>query len=341
MTRQRLCIHIGYHKTGSTSVQSYLEENRELLMEKGLFYPETKRDDRRAYYNKHLHLFDQMVALKRDAEDYQDRMRAIFAPYIAEIKEAGCPISLLSEESFSGMGPHIVEALGFLREDFDVQIIAVLRRQDTFLQSWYHQSIKDFRETRNFSQFLTSTNWWRLHYDQVLDHWAEVFGAENLILRSYDLMTADPDAAILSDFLELVLGQRPDWPIKERVWNSSISSICYEMLKFAAREQMQDPEFRRLIQVQRKALSQLPALQRDELFQREYLNRNIRDVIHDWFGESNRITSEKYFGGADIFPGFQSSDTAPGALVDEPPSGAFLPREVVTAMARILLGFSD
>ena len=341
MGRKRLVIHIGYHKTGSTSVQTYMEENRDFLEERGLFYPPTQRDDRRPYYSKHLHLFDQLIAKNHAAEGYRDHVRDALSPYVREILSSGAETAVISEESFSGMHPDIIRALGVLKQDFDVHVLAIIRRQDAFLQSWYQQSIKDFREQRTFARFINEGDWHRLYYHDTLARWAEVFGEDRLIVRSYDRMTGQEGFGMIREFLGLVLGHPPDWEIRERAWNVAFPSVCYEALRYIAREKVPDDDYRAFIRSMRRVSLQHPGLARNALFQRKYLTPEISAALHARFRDSNRITAERHFGGDDPFPGFSPGDSPQTGVIEDKGHGAFLPREVITALGWMLASAVD
>ncbi len=341
MGRKRLVIHIGYHKTGSTSVQTYMEENRKLLEERGLFYPVTQRDDRRPYYSKHLHLFNLLIAENHASEGFGDYVREILTPYVQEILASGADTAVISEESFSGMHPDIIRALGVLKEDFDVHVLAIIRRQDEFLQSWYQQSIKDFREQRTFARFINDGDWNRLYYHDTLARWADVFGEDRLTVRSYDQMVSQEGFQMIREFLGLVLGRPVDWDTKERAWNVAFPSVCYEALRYIAREQVADEDYRNFIKTMRRVSLQNPALRQLELFQRKYLTPEISAALHARFGESNRITAERHFGGEDPFPGFSPSEQPGSGIIEDKGHGAFLPREVITALSWMLASTID
>ncbi|ALG91637.1 MULTISPECIES: sulfotransferase family protein [Actibacterium] len=335
--KKRIIIHIGYHKTGSTSLQSYMEENRDFLSKRGLYYPVTKRDHDRDYFNKHLKLFNDLIVIDHHDDEFFEKVATVFEPYLNEIEKSGCNLAVLSEESFSAFGPKMIEALGFLRKTYDVKILAVLRRQDEFLQSWYHQTIKDFREVRDFSQFLKDENWRRLRYDEALAHWAAAFGDENLIVRSYDLIKKEKTENILSFLLGEILGKHPDWTIEQRVWNSSFSSIGYEVLKYVSRQGMPEAEYRQLIQTLHAQIRRLPDVKTNPLFLRPYLDQDLCNVIYSWFYESNVRTAEKYFGSQNMFPGFSGSEIPPKVVKSFENKITFFPREVVTALVQLLL----
>lgn len=335
MTKKTLYLHIGYHKTGSTSVQTWMDQNREELARAGLFYPETRRNEARNFHGKHLHLFSQIAKAQKSGDDLGDALRRIFAPYISEIDGSDCPAAMLSEESFSGMSPAVIRSLGFLNDHFDVRVVAVLRRQDEFLQSFYHQSIKTGLQ-RDFQTYILKGNWTRLYYADALDTWAEVFGREGMMVRSYDKDRAT--GGLLQGFLDMVLDKPGAVTAEERQWNASTPSICYEIVRQCYRDGYSfDDAFalRKLIDV---TVRTSPKLREAEVFHREYLTPNIRANLREMFAETNARTCEEWFGGEDVFAEFNACTDKSAPLKDEP--ARFMPRETTGTLGRIMMRYA-
>ena len=51
---KRIFLHIGLHKTGSTTIQAFLKKNQSILLEHGYFFPQTGL--RNEYYGGHHNL---------------------------------------------------------------------------------------------------------------------------------------------------------------------------------------------------------------------------------------------------------------------------------------------
>ncbi|WP_238364663.1 hypothetical protein [Mesobacterium pallidum] len=332
MTKKTLYLHIGYHKTGSTSVQTWMDQNRQQLAHAGLYYPETQRDETRNYHGKHLHLYSQISAAHKEGGDLRAALRSIFAPYVEEIEAAGCPAAILSEESFSGMGPKVIEAMDVLNDHFDVRVVAVLRRQDEFLQSFYHQSIKTGPQ-RDFAHFILGGHWNRIHYDAALDRWAAVFGREGMLVRSYD--KDKRSGGLMQGFLDMVLGTPGLVTAEERQWNASTPSICYEIVRQCYRDGYSFDDAFALRKLIDTTVRSSPKLRNAEVFKRQYLTPNIRANVREMFAESNARTCETWFGGEDVFGDLSACTDKTAPLRKEP--ACFKPREVSGTLGRIML----
>ena len=71
-------IHIGQHKTGTTSIQKFLQDNRTTLAENGVYVP-----SRLAGYSEPSHFILNVYALAEDR--YSSRKKAI-------VKAKGCDL---------------------------------------------------------------------------------------------------------------------------------------------------------------------------------------------------------------------------------------------------------
>jgi hypothetical protein len=334
--KQTLYLHIGYHKTGTTSLQSLLDQNATALRGIGVYYPDTVGDGKRNYFHKHLQFF---IDLKT-AHDQQGDIAAPVRAMARLIQDSGAPTTIVSEESFSGLTEAVLDRLADLRADFTVKVVAVLRRQDKFLQSFYQQAIRDFGEKRDFPDFIRESKWQRIHYDTAMTSWADRFGAENIHVLSYDL--CDGGNSVIPSVLNILLeGRRADFLDMSRAWNTSVPTICYETLKYVNRSAAPEAERRAVFRalsdyVKSKAFAET-RLGRNVL-NRSYLTEEISQSVANAFAESNARTSALFFGGANPFPGMppptQTGEALDG-LTAAPVS--FLPKDMIGLLSYVLI----
>lgn len=131
---QTLILHIGYPKTGTSSLQWFLHGRRDDLQRQGVYYPLTGQDDEHAHHKLAL-------ALSADA----GQRAALFADLMAEIDQCGCDTVVLSSELWLGRLELIQASEEFKRlfEGRRLRVPVVLRSQETFLESLYRQFILD------------------------------------------------------------------------------------------------------------------------------------------------------------------------------------------------------
>ena len=220
----RILLHIGYPKTGTTSLQLFFSKNAEALKSRGWLYPETGRLHN-AHYNISFAL-DIGNYEKRETQTPQSMRDALDK----EIHASNCANVLLSAESFiTTRRPQEVK-------DFfaghDLRVLLYLRRHDHAFNSGYGQAV---RSTVNppwgpgidsyvLYQFGISTIPW--DYLQTLRRWATCIGADNLIVRPFESDQNAPD--LYGDFMNAIgLSDGDSLPRPERERNTSIS---YRML---------------------------------------------------------------------------------------------------------------
>lgn len=175
MTR-RLILHIGAHRTATSALQTYLYENFRPLKAKGFLYPFQVR--------RHLKLMNQIFAGKRDLQDVAKTINERADNHAEDIHTI-----ILSDEDICLRKD--LSRLGQLRETFDVKVVFTLRRQDTWLESWFLQNIKwQWNEKLShcsLDEFLAMRDdfhW--IHYDQYIQHLETVFGKDNVILNIHE-----------------------------------------------------------------------------------------------------------------------------------------------------------
>ena len=191
--RQRLILHIGTHKTGSTTIQNYLYLNRLWLRPLGVHYPKPLMGPM-FYVNNHKDL--------RDTARIEGRPRnpgphpelgthdARLAAYTNAILEGGAPLSILSCEGWSSVLNRYADRLKVLKNRFDIKVIAFMRRPDHWAEAFYRQRVANVahRETMPFSQFVAQPPMEEYLFERakLFGWWAEAFGAENLTVIPYE-----------------------------------------------------------------------------------------------------------------------------------------------------------
>ena len=184
-------LHIGLAKTGSSSLQNALVDNREILRRYGVAYPVTGIS--RPYgSNKHQGLF---MVLNGSVpgqvgmnEDWVERFHA---------DTAGADICILSCEGVSMFcKPEAVTSL--LPRD-RTRIVMYVREPVAYVASMYRQQVKGRNMTKSLRDFALQH---RPRFFPVAEQWAAVFGRENVVIRLYSRDNVDWD--IVADFASLI-----------------------------------------------------------------------------------------------------------------------------------------
>ncbi len=166
MTKPRLILHIGTHKTGSTAIQNWLATNQQQHQKLGIWYGATDRSHK-PWVKQHLSLYR---ALGGSEEEFKREKQAI----LDDFAQSGCPTLILSAEGLSEARFHKMRRMQQFTEHFEITVICFFRRQDYFLESFWNENSKQALESRTLEQYAQFSYLLpRLKYDTVLDFWSE------------------------------------------------------------------------------------------------------------------------------------------------------------------------
>ena len=143
--RKRICyIHVGPHKSGTTSIQWFLQENREELLKHGYFVPEseTKR-------GAHHALAEGLAGL-----DVGENREPLVTRSIRAIAETACEAVIISSEALEGIlesQKHGEVFFGQIRElNCEPKLVLFPRNQPQWINSSYAFSVRSFRRSDPF-----------------------------------------------------------------------------------------------------------------------------------------------------------------------------------------------
>lgn len=196
MSQRTLYLHIGFHKTGSTSIQEFLASNKEMLKDLGYFCP-TGHMAPGAHYGIPAILAEtkeskiHATACKKDKEVVWEQILSTKHPKI-----------ILSSETFCRCDPNKVKQL-FAK--YNVKIIAYIRNFPDFVLSMYNQTIRrqlcDY--TDSLQTFIDNEKEDLLSRYQALFDWSNVFGEENVSIVPFEKQQLTKNN-VISDFLEKI-----------------------------------------------------------------------------------------------------------------------------------------
>lgn len=197
--KPRLLLHIGMHKTGSTSIQRFFVRNRLLLRVLGIDYPEAY-DARGKRLPKHNDLFH-AISHEKDHGCTHPQLgpSADLIDKLASRIE-GNRTTVISAEGLSGEHPAFSRAFAPLQGRFEIRVVCFLRRQDDWAQSFYKQMVqsREVRESRSFAEFINAPSTREhLDYAQLLDWWADALGDTSIRVEIYR-----PGIRVLPSFLK-------------------------------------------------------------------------------------------------------------------------------------------
>ncbi|EPX79235.1 hypothetical protein [Litoreibacter arenae] len=213
----KIWLHIGSPKTGTTSLQNFLNDNAEVLRNTGrLNFMETGR--------AHI-AHNQLAAAARtgNATKLMEQMlkEADASPDMMQVASSEMLFNLHTARKLSGAAP----------EEFKqrTKVICYIRRQDSYLEALYKQLLKNSRIPPDRQAFLDDAKR-RLHYLNTFNTYAEMFGEENIVVRPFGpkwLMDGD----VVRDFAHhLDLPITGDLRVTEGFSNRTFSAEMSELL---------------------------------------------------------------------------------------------------------------
>lgn len=140
--RKTLFLHVGTHKTGTTSIQFFLETHARELAQQGIYVPKAGRPEGCSGHHKFMWqlLKDPRIAPDDDA----------IAALIAELQTVDMPVVIISAEGLQFMSarPEIMKI--FCRQlralGYRIEIILFLRERESYIQSLHKQHCKTGQE---------------------------------------------------------------------------------------------------------------------------------------------------------------------------------------------------
>ncbi|WP_374449023.1 glycosyltransferase family 2 protein, partial [Stella sp.] len=136
-SRPRLYVHIGLHKTGTTSIQAYLSKHRDRLAAAGVYVPLIGVAPG---FDGH-HLLPWSISRPNSEHLTGVDPDALWTKLRSEFDACGNPFAIVSSEEFSGMRDDDVERFGRLLDGYEIVPIVILRRPGDVLEGGFRTHI--------------------------------------------------------------------------------------------------------------------------------------------------------------------------------------------------------
>lgn len=336
MSGKTIHLHIGIAKTGSTTIQSFLHNNRKQLSDKGYFFPVSPSGFVLSHFRLQVYAQDtsRISGHKRIYGLYNESQVLAFnantrSSFLKEVESSPLNQLILSCESFTELlvYPHEITKLkDFLSEiTDDVRIIIYLRRQDKLLASRTSQSIKNGEPEVNthgtpndFFESINRNNWRgydcnftqsdlddhvmldRYDYKKLLSVWAKVFGPQNINVRIFNRQNM-VGQDLVTDFLDAIgLPIGPEFILKKD-HNFSLGFQTYEFLRLLNEKFPFFNNDGRLNQLRPGLAAKFDKIENNPPFS---LPLEISEHLLKMYYESNSYTARRFLGRADgeLFP---------------------------------------
>lgn len=225
--KKTIYLHIGFPKTGTSTVQSFLNRNKDLLKEKGLFYP---TDGKYFYKTAHHSLYFAMNFCPDNIEDeYRKTSDELWSDLKNDIDSSNEENIIISCENFMLINP---EDIYRYLKNYNIKIISYIRDPKVHFESWYKECIRgvsSFIPTLKKESLDLAINYYIKTFNirKVLDKYLNVFGLENIIVRIFDRKYFYKND-LISDFLKIFNIDHSDLFVKISNVNKSISCDALE-----------------------------------------------------------------------------------------------------------------
>lgn len=311
-TKKTLYIHIGQHKTGTSTIQNFFWKNRKQVEAAGVLYPDVGLSGP-THANLALSLpgrRDQVLEemFKKSASDRNGTYhpysgtaaRDLYAELGRQIASTSCPVVFLSSECFmEWIKPDLIRVL--LREycDCDVKVLLTLRRQDLWIQSVFNQVVKD--PGLRFSGALDDMpQMAMLDYHHMVQEWSDAFGPGNMIVVPYETAFSFESGVVglVADIIEMDLSCDYQTPSYQEQ-NVSLSGKQLSVLHELNRRNISCERFQRILNsfTRRNEREQKNVDSADT-----WLGFEQAQSLYARYREGNRKIAQSFLGMDSLFP---------------------------------------
>lgn len=183
--KKKIIIHIGEGKTGSSTIQKFLNENRNNLLQLGYYYPRHDVDENSISSGHEFHL-TKLNELLIESSNSNSTL-------------------ILSSEYFYGHPKHFKDFC--LEHNLDPKIICFIRDVKGRIISEYNQMIKRNAETKNFDEILEENQILFRGYsnrENYAKDWVDYFGKSIVFIPYGSKFFKDGKEGLVQFFLSVI-----------------------------------------------------------------------------------------------------------------------------------------
>lgn len=295
----KLILHIGTHKTATTTIQKVLAKNRENLIKQGIWYP-AYSDVLRNMAEHYAHLELAKGLMSGSNEFTPEKVKKFFDRLQKKAKKwPDMRAVLISAEPFyrgrlPGDGRYwerqdqyiqrVKETVPF----DDIEVVLVLRRQDDYLESLYNEHVKATRYKRDIWRFLDDYRS-RFEYAQQIKAWSKYFPV--IQVHTFEDLVKAGD--VTSEFLRAVLGVNVVLEEAEGERNVSLPVDLIEFKRLLNGTSLSRAELGEVV----KVLTVVAEERTKEARRRSRLSVEDCEKVLAMFDDDNEWINHTYFSG--------------------------------------------
>lgn len=282
-----LYLHVGSNKTATTTLQHCLSTNAAVLAEASVLYPRAGQTRIGAHHLLAAHLHSKPPAVFRPDTNLDSYIDEIGSEITAARQTIENPRVVISSEMLFWFNRNNTDALEKLFGLFSrIKVIVYLRRQDSYLPSFYSSLANNGECPPDFETFCARQS---LDYLANLNAWAQFVGAKNLIARPF-CREHWLDGNVISDFFAQIDCDVSSMKIATReTQNQSLSAEVIELL-LASGGKGSIRQFRAFRQFLGEHIDGIRSTPSSQL-----MTAAIRDSLRQRYEVSNRELGRRYF----------------------------------------------
>lgn len=189
---KKVILHIGRHKSGTSSLQHFLVRNRLLLEQHDYLYPHT--GIRSVAHHDIANAFSQKNVLEKGAPAIFES--ELIRTFRNELAMTNATNIIVSSEKFTACNPRYMKELF---NGYEVDVVIYLRDQLSYLASAYAQKVHAKPITANIRDHYNTHFSRNMDYWKFIERWTSAFG-DNVKVALFDREVLH-EGDIVKDFL--------------------------------------------------------------------------------------------------------------------------------------------
>lgn len=285
MYKKTIYLHVGTHKTGTTTIQHFLFYNYEALKKQGFDYLIEN-----STWEAHHALGWSFQGIKAPIQYYCPwHEKGVINHLENEIKKSCSDTFIISSENMFQLKDmeFINNFFARFHKQYDIKIIIFLRDQVSFIESWYYELVRaDYcKLSDDIDAFITNPRY-NLDYYSEIKKWEKYIHKDSILVRNFSIEASN--GKLLENFCTIIglkfFNELVAIPNK----NEKINPIQLKYLKKLNSENLPNS-----IWIQRRD-EILNNYKNMPIHQVSLLNEDQKNNIRTQYFDSNKLLLERY-----------------------------------------------